>query len=146
MWHAHLASWYIARSAGEFLCRGLTGVLGRDLGVLMLADLPSGGVPLLILGVKLPLLLSLLLLTGLRTLQCMSGQHTYHAHNTAKMGSVQFELAIAAFETYATMGLTQQGCTDSLTVAACCTSRNEAVHVSTWKGRACSRAAYRCQP
>ena len=47
----------------------LTGVLGRDLGVLAATTLFRGGVPLCPLGVELPLPLSLLLLTGLRTLQ-----------------------------------------------------------------------------
>ncbi len=46
-----------------------TGVLGRDLGVLTDSVFPVGGVPLTPLGVKLPLLLALKLLTCLKTLR-----------------------------------------------------------------------------
>jgi len=47
----------------------LTGVLGRDLGVLTDIVLARGDMPLLNLGVRLPLLLAFRLLTGLKTLQ-----------------------------------------------------------------------------
>jgi len=50
----------------------LTGVLGRDLGVLTDNVLARGDVPLLNLGVKLPLLLAFRLLTCLKTLQQVS--------------------------------------------------------------------------
>lgn len=49
-----------------------TGVLGRDLGVPKPPALPVGGVPLPSLGVKLPLLLALRVLMGLRTLHMHS--------------------------------------------------------------------------
>lgn len=50
----------------------LTGVPGRDLGVLMDTDLRSRGVPLADLGVRLPLLLAPKLLTCLKTLQVVN--------------------------------------------------------------------------
>ncbi len=53
-------------------CWMLTGVLGRDLGVLTDIVLARGDVPLLNLGVRLPLLLAFRLLTCLKTLQQVS--------------------------------------------------------------------------
>jgi len=50
----------------------LTGVLGRDLGVLTDIVLARGDMPLLSLGVRLPLLLAFRLLTCLKTLQQVS--------------------------------------------------------------------------
>lgn len=66
MW-ASLTSWKV-----NMRCNGvLTGVLGRDLGVLADTVLAKGDAPLLSLGVKLPLPLALKLLTCLKTLHVL---------------------------------------------------------------------------